>query len=162
MARKLGFQLINTRIQDGHRPPSWRWLQIEKMIPQMNWAVLKHSENILNISLCDQNYQISVFSCFQNGGRRPSLMFKLPIFNYIVTSLGIFHIFEITRNVWWFHIPWLAKKLRFLLKFRKSKMDVGRHLEDDFKTKIWYQNWIQWCWNTRKMYFTLVHHIKIN
>ena len=31
-------------------------------------------------------------------------------FNYIVTSLGIFHIFEITRNVWWFHIPWLAKK----------------------------------------------------
>ena len=40
-------------------------------------------------------------------------------FNYIVTSLGIFHIFEITRNVWWFHIPWLAKKLRFLLKFRK-------------------------------------------
>ena len=83
-------------------------------------------------------------------------------FNYIVTSLGIFHIFEITRNVWWFHIPWLAKKLRFLLKFRKSKMNVGRHLEDDFKTKIWYQNWIQWCWNTRKMYFTLVHHIKIN
>ena len=109
-----------------------------------------------------QNYKISVFFVFSIWRRAAILDFQIAVLTVVITSLGICHIFEVTKIVLLFNIPWLARKLRFLLEFRKSKMAVGRHLEDDFKIKIWYQKWNQWCWNIWKIYFTLIHPIKIS
>ena len=54
--------------------------KFKKLISPIHLEVLKYPENIFYISLYYQHYLIGVFFVFfQNGGKRPSWVFKMPI-----------------------------------------------------------------------------------
>ena len=86
---------------------------------------------------------------------------KIPnfmVWNFIITLFIYFKPKEVFFNNSF--KEWL-ERFDFSHLFWISNMAAGRHLENHFKTKIWYQNWTQKTKNNRKTYFILVDRMKI-
>ena len=126
---------------------------IYNTIIKLSW----NPENIIYINWCDELYWVNRvffmavdshlgFWKYQSGW--------LVIMHYPV------HIFQAKKKKcsstitpeWW--------EVSLSLSFQESNMAANRNFKDDFKTKNWYQKWIQQSQNIRKTCFTLVHRMK--
>ena len=129
-ARKEGYDLtFILKIQYGRRPPSWRWLQNQKLTPDLKSAVSKYPENIFYISLYYQNYLISIFLYFSKWRLAAILNFSktwLLVWISFLKPLA----YVLSQKKWFLTLNLMpGKRVTFLPLFWKSNMAAGRHLE---------------------------------